>query len=640
MPRANDRIGPYQLNRKLGKGGFGEVWLAKNVTALVAREVALKIPHDSEVDLDAVRQEAAIWVAASGHPNVLPIIEASVYDEYVVIASEYTPDGSLEDWLRKHGGRAPTLEAALEMTHGILAGLEHLHARQIIHRDLKPDNILLQGTTPRLADFGISRVFKSTSLSAVVAGTPVYMAPEAFKRRRNQQTDLWSVGVILYQMLAGRVPFEGNNIPELCIAICNDEPELLPATVPAWLQQVVTKALRKNPAERYHSAAEMRAALTPSQREDEERRRAMEEQRRREEAARLLAEQQRRERELAEQQRLAEQRRQAEAQRQEEERGRQERARQRELEAQRQREEAARRAAAPTVPTPPPRRARNLFIAAAVAATLSVIAGAIYLAPKMMREQPTSTPRSATSPPLPDLGSAITENLNGVKLEMIHVPGGSFIRGSPESEMGRNKNEGPQHEVTVPSFYIGKYEVTQAQWKAVMGSNPSNFKGDDLPVESVSWNDAKAFCDKLGRMTGKTYRLPSEAEWEYACRARTVGAYAGDLNAMAWYDNNSSGSTHPVGQKQPNAFGLYDMHGNVWEWCEDVWHDSYGGQHSNPPTDGSAWTVGGEQDKRVLRGGSWNFNDWLCRSAYRILYAPGDRFIDIGLRVVVSARTS
>lgn len=222
------------------------------------------MPLKSEIDLDAIRAEAAIWIKASGHANVLPIIEANVYDDYVVIASEYAPDGSLEQWLKKHGVRAPSVEAAVEMTSGILAGLEYLHARKIIHRDLKPANILLQGSTPRIADFGISRVFKSTSQSAVMAGTPAYMAPEAFSRKRNEQTDLWSVGVILYQILAGRLPFEGQDMAEMMGAIMNEEPEPLHASVPAWLRQVLAKALKKNPAERFQSAAEMRMALTKS----------------------------------------------------------------------------------------------------------------------------------------------------------------------------------------------------------------------------------------------------------------------------------------------------------------------------------------------------------------------------------------
>lgn len=264
MPRINDRIGPYQLIKKLGKGSFGEVWLAKNTTALVAREVALKIPHDEDVDIDVIKQEATIWLAASGHSNVLPFIEANVYEDYVVIVSEYAPDGSLQSWLKRHGGRAPSVEVALDMTRGVLQGLAHLHARNIIHRDLKPDNVLLQGLTPRITDFGISRVFKSTSHSAVSAGTPIYMAPEAYDARRNQQTDVWSVGVMLYQMLAGGLPFTGESYGEVMKAVFEREPQPLPASVPLWLQLIVAKAMAKEPRSRYATAAEMLAALQPS----------------------------------------------------------------------------------------------------------------------------------------------------------------------------------------------------------------------------------------------------------------------------------------------------------------------------------------------------------------------------------------
>jgi formylglycine-generating enzyme required for sulfatase activity len=217
------------------------------------------------------------------------------------------------------------------------------------------------------------------------------------------------------------------------------------------------------------------------------------------------------------------------------------------------------------------------------------------------------------------------------RIEMVYVPGGSFLMGSPESEANRRSAEGPQRQVTVPSFYIGKYEVTQAQWGAVMGGNPSKSKSDDLPVETVSWEDAKEFCRKLSQMAGEEYRLPTEAEWEYACRARTTGAFAGDLEGMAWYVKNSGARTHPVGQKQPNAFGLYDMHGNVWEWCEDNWHNSY----NSAPTDGSAWVdISAISSARVFRGGGWYFHDVLCRSADRSYGVPDFRNGYIGFRIV------
>jgi serine/threonine protein kinase len=190
----------------------------------------------------------------------LPIIEADIYSGQVVIASEYAPDGSLDSWLKRYSGKAPSLESAVEIASGILAGLEHLHAQHIIHRDLKPANILLQGGTPRIADFGISRALRSTSHSNIAAGTPAYMAPEAFEGKRSLQTDIWSAGVILYQLFSGSLPFQGSDIASLMADIITHEPRPLPSTVPGQLQEIVGQFLHKSPSER-KSATEMQNAL-------------------------------------------------------------------------------------------------------------------------------------------------------------------------------------------------------------------------------------------------------------------------------------------------------------------------------------------------------------------------------------------
>src|ERR1700730_11320058 len=261
MLRAGDQIGPYTLISKLGRGAFGTVGLSERRPAIVTTTAALKIPLDDDIDLETVRQEANLWVRASGHPNVLPIIEANIYDEQVVIASEYAPDGSLESWLKQQGGKAPSVESAIDIISGVLAGLEHLHKREIIHRDLKPANILFQGNTPRLSDFGISRVLKSTSQSSMVAGTPSYMAPEAFSGKRSEQTDVWAVGVLLYQILTGSLPFPQDDPPFLMYAILSQEPEALPVNIPEKLRLIVSKTLQKDPGQRYQSAPEMRRAV-------------------------------------------------------------------------------------------------------------------------------------------------------------------------------------------------------------------------------------------------------------------------------------------------------------------------------------------------------------------------------------------
>lgn len=258
--RPESQIGNYFLVRRLGRGGFGEVWLAERRTKFVTTKVAVKLPLDEQVEHELIKQEAQLWERASGHPNVLPIIEADEYDGQVVIVSEYAPDGSLADLLAKSGGSL-SLEQAIEITTGILSGLEFLHSKNIIHRDLKPENVLLQGNTPRLADFGISRLMKNHSASLNAAGTPNYMAPEAFDRKRTVQTDIWAIGVMLYQMIAGSFPFVSDNVAELIAAIVAREPKPLPKQTPSALQSIVGTALAKQSSQRYQTSFDMRSAL-------------------------------------------------------------------------------------------------------------------------------------------------------------------------------------------------------------------------------------------------------------------------------------------------------------------------------------------------------------------------------------------
>ena len=281
-----------------------------------------------------------------------------------------------------------------------------------------------------------------------------------------------------------------------------------------------------------------------------------------------------------------------------------------------------------------------------------------------------------------------TEDLgNGVTLDMVYIPGGSFLMGTEEEEIERLVNkfswdgfrrEKPQHKVTVQPFFMGKFQITQAQWKKIVSlpkiecdlePDPSYFKGEDLPVEQVSWDDAVEFCQRLSQHTGSEYRLPSEAEWEYACRSvisHQLSVNSEELTVEEWnekyhqpfyfgetitsdlanyrgnrtYANELKGKfrekTTTVGTFPPNAFGLYDMHGNVWEWCQDDWHDNYQGA----PTDCRAWLLE-NSSKKVVRGGCWGSEPWLCRSACRgditRFYCHGP----IGLRVVcVAPRTT
>lgn len=253
------QIGPYTLVSKLGKGGFGEVWLAEKRSQFLTKRVAVKLPHDEQVNFDTIKREAMLWEEASGHPNVLPIIDADVYDGQVVIVSEYADGGSLAD--RENSVSATTTKTAVELTIGILSGLDYLHGKRIVHRDIKPQNILIQGGTPRLADFGISRAMQTTAVSSTIIGTDAYMSPEAFDGKRSVQTDVWSVGVVLYQLLNGTLPFPQDHPSERMFAVLTKDFAPLAPDIPADLRQIVERALQKLPENRYPSAAAMRDDL-------------------------------------------------------------------------------------------------------------------------------------------------------------------------------------------------------------------------------------------------------------------------------------------------------------------------------------------------------------------------------------------
>jgi formylglycine-generating enzyme required for sulfatase activity len=295
-----------------------------------------------------------------------------------------------------------------------------------------------------------------------------------------------------------------------------------------------------------------------------------------------------------------------------------------------------------------------------------------------MPEQSSTRTPLFTTLPMPDATSArrlviSRQNHRGqffpeplddaIRLDMMQIPGGTFLMGSPPDEPENSSSEQPQHEVTVPSFFMARTPITQAQWRVVAGfdrvdqgldPDPSRFKGGNRPVERVSWDDAIEFCQRLSQRIGRTYRLPSEAEWEYACRAGTTTPFhfgetlSDELANYCAQDEEIEGrlykgaygrgilgqyrkETTEVAQFPANSFGLYDMHGNVWEWCEDDWHGNYEGA----PNDGSAWLESSrEETSKLLRGGSWYFTPRNCRSASRYYDRRGGRVNAVGFRVL------
>ena len=250
------------------------------------------------------------------------------------------------------------------------------------------------------------------------------------------------------------------------------------------------------------------------------------------------------------------------------------------------------------------------------------------------KPKPTPKPKPEPTPRVTTSYQNEVLRVGNVSYHMKYVSGGTFTMGATSEMENPSDDEKPTHQVTLSSYYIGETEVTQALWKAVMGSNPSHFKGDDLPVEKVSWNDCQTFINKLNALTGKRFRLPTEAEWEFAARGGNQSRhtpYSGSsrIDDVAWYNGNSGREMHPVKTQRPNELAIYDMSGNVYEWCQD-WYGSYSSYAQTNPTGA------GSGSGRVFRGGSWYSSPEDCRSSCRFFYAPGGSGDELGLRLVLS----
>jgi formylglycine-generating enzyme required for sulfatase activity len=594
----------YRVIVRLGGGGFGDTFEINEVRTNQAK--VLKVLTDNrQKAIELFKREAA--VLSQLHHSGIPKVEADAYFEYYshnhntpihCLVMEKIVGEDLQKYMQKNGLRPINQTTAIEWLKDLVIILEQVHNKNFFHRDIKPSNIMLRAENTQLVliDFGTVREVTTTVVNEQGRATATFSAGytplEQINHNAVPRSDFFALGRTFVYLLTGKEPLDPimYDSSHDTLNWRGHAPQI--SSMLADLLDEMMQHLYKNRPQNTEEILQMIAAIEKSLQPIQ------------------------------------------------------------------------------TTFVPPPvakssqpqktKSTRRIFLKSASLIfgtfTIAVVGQKLFSGNK----NPTSTPEiiipfnfevvttDATGNIInrPNLSAKyFTEDLgNGVFLEMVEIPGGTFIMGSPASAAERRSNESPQHQVTVPSFYMGKYELTQAQYQVIMGANPAYFKGDNRPVEKVSWNNAVEFCKKLSQKTGKTYRLPSEAEWEYACRAGTTTPfYFGESITpdLVNYNGNYTYASAPkgkyreqttdVGTFPPNAFGLYDMHGNVWEWCQDDYKDN----HINAPIDGSALTNQIASTK-LLRGGSWDSYPVYCRSAYRLDSYPDYYYNGIGFRVVCS----
>ena len=597
----------YRVIVRLGGGGFGDTFEINEVRTNKTK--VLKVLTDNrQKAIELFKQEAD--VLSQLHHSGIPQVEQDAYFEYYphnhntpihCLVMEKIVGEDLQKYMQKNGLRPINQTTAIEWLKDSLIILEQVHNKNFFHRDIKPSNIMLRAENAQLVliDFGTVRKLTTTVVNQQGCVTGIisagYTPSEQINNNAVPQSDFFALGRTFVYLLTGKEPLDPiiydayneklnwhNHAPQISSMLADLLDDMM---------QRLYKDRPQNTQEILQRIATIEKALQP-----------------------------------------------------------------------------------PPPPKPqPPKPVNNqpksqptkIFTRRNILSLLGVGGLTIAVGQNIWRNknqigQNTTSPNNlktfnfevvttdATGKITNRRNASakyFTEDLgNGVLLEMVEIPGGTFIMGSPDSEAERGSNESPQHQVTVPSFYIGKYELTQAQYQVILGTKLVSVKGNNRPVERVSWNGAVEFCEKLSQKTGKKYRLPSEAEWEYACRAGTTTPfYFGESITpdLVNYNGNYAYASAPkgkyrqqttdVGTFPPNAFGLYDMHGNVWEWCQDDYKENY----IDAPTDGSASTNQSASSK-LLRGGSWYFNPVYCRSAYR-LGRNADRLnINIGFRVACS----
>ncbi|MEO1430144.1 MAG: bifunctional serine/threonine-protein kinase/formylglycine-generating enzyme family protein [Cyanobacteria bacterium J06633_8] len=582
----------YKIIKKIGTGGFGETYLAEDLgipvdikPLCVVKRLKTQNLKNEELKWvkQAFRKEAAtLYKLGNIHPQIPNLLEYFQERNQFYLVQEFIDGIDLTETIPL--GKNIYEDEVIQLLQEILEVLEVVHQQNIIHRDINPKNIMRRQVDGKivLIDFGAVKQVVCGNIAqpniTAVVGTPGFIPFEQCNGKPKLASDIYALGMVGIQALTGIRPdqLDFNRDGEVIwldkVNICDD------------FAEVLTKMVHPLVSQRYQNATEALKAIQLSQNSTGK----------------------------------------------------------------------------PIIQTIL-KKIFSLSKATAIKTSNSQINQLVNkteniskLTTVALLEKPILRTFEFTTVTVNKKGKIIDkknckakyliEKLgDGITLEMVEIPGGTFIMGSPDSEDKRRSNESPQHQVIVPSFFMSRYTITQAQYKAITGKNSAQFKGENRPVDCVSWDDAVKFCKKLSQKTGRNYRLPTEAEWEYACRAGTITPFYFGENIttdLANYDGNYTYNSTPkknfrketteVGIFPPNAFGLYDMHGNVWEWCQDSCHWNYQGA----PNNGGAW-LNNLNPSRILRGGSWYAVPGNCRSSFRYY---GNRVfgdIDIGMRLVL-----
>ena len=633
QPVPDKLINRFQLTKVLGQGGFGRTYLAKDtqrrnslcvVKQLIANYTGTQANQRVTELFD---REAAQLEILGEHPRIPRLVAYFQENSCLYLAQEYIQGEDLAQELKAKG--VWNEDKIRQLLGELLPVIQFIHENKVIHRDLKPANIMRRSTSTVMAkkgdliliDFGVSKDLSASvqqTIDKSIAGTNGYAPLEQMALGEvYPASDLYSLGVICFQLLTNENPYflfldKGYSWSE-------KYQDYLPSNISDNLNQVLGKLLQKDCQQRYQLAREVIQALEVSSPQQNIVSTVLT-------PTKVVSPQNSQQNPILSSLPV-------------------------EVETQ-----------GKVTAKPKKKSGLKIFEFETVTVKIEEIKTSVFIGCALASKSESK----ANYKKHQGQAKYFTENLeNGITLDMVEIPGGTFMMGTRDEEIERLvekydrgwfSQEKPQHQVTVKPFFMGKYPITQAQWQAVanlpkinreLKPNPAEFKGNNRPVESVSWYDAVEFCARLSKLTGKQYKLPSEAQWEYACRAgsttpfyfgETITSELANYYGTETYANEPKGEyrrgTTPVGSFPPNGFGLYDMHGNVWEWCEDTWHNSYEGA----PTDDSAWIDkdidNNSELSRLMRGGSWDFNPEVCRSALRGGNDPaGVFYFNIGFRV-------